>query len=197
MAKVITTSTIPLNAALQEQVSKGTLASLDSADVTPFLASQLQWGVALANGTVIKTNDVPGLQLQVVAGETVVKSDDASLPTVQNLQPVVEATQNKTAGFDPAEANNGGIQAEPVAPANQDTPDSYSESAEATPDATSTMADYNGLSSVMSSSVVLPSISAITTKSQSASQFVPEVSSGTIKSISTLLLAVVLSATIF
>ncbi|KAI1107801.1 Di-copper centre-containing protein [Jackrogersella minutella] len=61
------TGTVPLTSALMNMVVSGKVPSLHKGDVEPFLKSNLESRVSLANGTVVDVNEVDGLCISIVS----------------------------------------------------------------------------------------------------------------------------------
>ena len=79
----VISGTVPLTGFLINQVTAGGLESLDSADVYAYLGKNLPWGVKQACGTVTPTNQVPGLEVQVLSAQVKLSPPgcDVELPT--------------------------------------------------------------------------------------------------------------------
>lgn len=71
-------ATIPLTEKLAMHVDQGLLASLDPADVQPYLERNLRYRVSIADGTSAANTQVRGLRVSVVS--SLVKRGNATLP---------------------------------------------------------------------------------------------------------------------
>lgn len=61
------TGTVPMTSALMNLVASGQVPSLHAGDVEPFLQSNLEVRVSLANGTTVDVHEVDGLYIQIVS----------------------------------------------------------------------------------------------------------------------------------
>ncbi|KAF3061355.1 Tyrosinase [Daldinia childiae] len=61
------TGTIPMTSALMHMVTSGKISSLHAEDAEPFLKSNLEVRVSLANGTVINARHIGGLSINIVS----------------------------------------------------------------------------------------------------------------------------------
>ncbi|KAI0898379.1 Di-copper centre-containing protein [Annulohypoxylon nitens] len=61
------TGTVPMTSALMNLVASGQVPSLHARDVEPFLQSNLEVRVSLANGTTVGVHEVDGLYIQIVS----------------------------------------------------------------------------------------------------------------------------------
>ncbi|KAL1870506.1 hypothetical protein Daus18300_005194 [Diaporthe australafricana] len=75
------TSTVPLTAALVDEVADGALASMDPGDVEPYLRKYLATSVVNANNAKVDTASVAGLEIEVVSWPVQATSSEAQLPT--------------------------------------------------------------------------------------------------------------------
>lgn len=73
--------TVPLTAALVDEVADGTLASMDHGDVEPYLREYLSTRVVGANGVEADPAGVAGLSIEVVSWPVQATSSEAQLPT--------------------------------------------------------------------------------------------------------------------
>lgn len=73
--------TVPLTAALVDEVADGTLASMEPGDVEPYLREHLTTRVVGADGTEADPAGVAGLSIEVVSWPVQATSSEAQLPT--------------------------------------------------------------------------------------------------------------------
>ncbi|KAG6363418.1 hypothetical protein INS49_008517 [Diaporthe citri] len=73
--------TVPLTAALVDEIADGTLASMEPADVEPYLRGYLTTRVVGADGTEADPAGVAGLSIEVVSWPVQATSSEAQLPT--------------------------------------------------------------------------------------------------------------------
>lgn len=73
--------TVPLTAALVDEVADGTLASMEPGDVEPYLREYLTTRVVGADGTESDPAGVAGLSIEVVSWPVQATSSEAQLPT--------------------------------------------------------------------------------------------------------------------
>ncbi|KAG8165382.1 hypothetical protein KVR01_005657 [Diaporthe batatas] len=73
--------TVPLTAALVDEVAEGTLASMDHADVEPFLREYLSTRVVRGDGAEADPAGVAGLSIEVVSWPVQATSSEEQLPT--------------------------------------------------------------------------------------------------------------------
>lgn len=75
------TSTVPLTNVLIEELTSGTISSLDPQEIGPFLENNLVVSVTKNHGTKVDTADVPGLNITIISSLVQGTSSDAHLPT--------------------------------------------------------------------------------------------------------------------
>ncbi|KAI3401584.1 hypothetical protein diail_10185 [Diaporthe ilicicola] len=75
------TSTIPLTAALVDEVADGALASMDPGDVEPHLRKYLATSVVNADNKEVAPSRVPGLKIEVLSWLVQATSSETELPT--------------------------------------------------------------------------------------------------------------------
>lgn len=73
--------TVPLTAALVDEVAEGTLASMDQGDVEPFLREYLSTRVVRGDGAEADPAGVAGLSIEVVSWPVQATSSEEELPT--------------------------------------------------------------------------------------------------------------------
>jgi tyrosinase len=76
----LVTATIPITSALMGQVSEGKLASLQPADVEPFLMSNLKYRVTRLDDQEVGNGDVPSLKISIVSANITMPVDGSELP---------------------------------------------------------------------------------------------------------------------
>lgn len=69
------TGTIPMTSALMNMVTSGNISSLHTGDVEPFLRSNLEFRISLANGTTAEAHEVDGLCISIVS--SIVKAPES------------------------------------------------------------------------------------------------------------------------
>lgn len=75
------TSTVPLTAALVDEVADGALTSMDPGDVEPYLRKYLATSVVDADNTEVDPASLAGLKIEVVSWPVQATSSEAQLPT--------------------------------------------------------------------------------------------------------------------
>ncbi|KAI1345193.1 Di-copper centre-containing protein [Xylariaceae sp. FL0016] len=63
----IVAGTIPLTSALMSMIASRSLASLNVADVKPYLSTNLNLGIALNDGTMVNARDIDGLRVSIAS----------------------------------------------------------------------------------------------------------------------------------
>lgn len=76
----LVTATIPITSALENNFAEGKLASLQPADVEPFLISNLKYRITRLNGQEVGNGDVPSLEISIVSANITMPVDDSELP---------------------------------------------------------------------------------------------------------------------
>lgn len=91
----LVTSTIPLNHALEQKITDGSLQSLDSKDVKEYLACNLKYRVTRTDQSEVSNLDVDGLEIYVIMTEVQEAVSDDKFPTwgAATEQFAVDATQ--------------------------------------------------------------------------------------------------------
>lgn len=74
-------STVPLTHALIEELTNGTISSLDPQVVGPYLENNLVVSVTQSDGTEVEPADVPGLNVTIISSLVEGTASDAHLPT--------------------------------------------------------------------------------------------------------------------
>jgi tyrosinase len=74
-ADLVVTGTVPLTSALLQDIVAGRLASLNPADVEPYLQKNLHWRVTQFDGTEVPRDQVPGLKVSVCSTEVTIAED--------------------------------------------------------------------------------------------------------------------------
>lgn len=72
--------TVPLTAALKEEVLEQRLDSLEVEDIEPYLKQHLKVGVRTAEGTVVDPSNVPGLHIHITSSGVRAPTKDDQLP---------------------------------------------------------------------------------------------------------------------
>lgn len=91
MKDLTISGTLPMTNVLLEAVKQGKLTGMSNKEVSTFLSKNLGWGVALANGTLVESCDVPGLRINVAACEVQPANSMEEFPVYgpwQNLEDV-------------------------------------------------------------------------------------------------------------
>jgi tyrosinase len=95
---IIVSGTVPLTEDLRAAVAAGHLASLNAADVLPYLKEKLNWRVTLFDGSETPAGGVDGLVVSVVS--TAVEEQEGELPVYSGVYAThPEATEGKPAGY--------------------------------------------------------------------------------------------------
>ncbi|KAL9053666.1 MAG: hypothetical protein Q9162_004617 [Coniocarpon cinnabarinum] len=97
--KMLVAGHIPLTRCLQQKVAAGALSSLEEPDVLPYLAKNLQWKVATAQGKVVDNSQVPGLTVGAVSQPVSPPSRPGQLPTYGNAHLANNVTSGKPGGI--------------------------------------------------------------------------------------------------
>lgn len=96
------TGAIPLTTMLVNKVADGTIASLDPDVVEAYLTSQLDWRVAMFDGTEVPVNDVPDLSVSVVQAQVQPAAAPDEFPTWGAVTALVNVTGDRAGGHDGA-----------------------------------------------------------------------------------------------
>lgn len=76
----LVTATIPITSALDDNFAEGKLASLQPADVEPFLISNLKYRITKLNDQEVGNGDVPSLKISIVSANITMPVDERELP---------------------------------------------------------------------------------------------------------------------
>lgn len=76
----LVTATIPITSSLMDNVAEGKLASMQPADVEPFLMSNLKYRITRLNSQEVGNGDVPSLEISVVSANVTMPVEDCGLP---------------------------------------------------------------------------------------------------------------------
>ena len=76
----LVSGTIPLNHALMDNVADGKLATLQPADVEPFLMDNFKYRVTNLNKEEVGNGDVKSLKISIVSANVTMTGDDCDLP---------------------------------------------------------------------------------------------------------------------
>lgn len=90
---------IPLTTMLVNKVAAGSLASLDTATVEPYLTANLDWRVAMMDGTEIPVSDVPDLSVSVVTAQVQPATSRDAFPKWGAYKNLVNITAARPAGY--------------------------------------------------------------------------------------------------
>ena len=96
--ELIIAGAVPLTSALLQDIAAGRLASLEPADVVPYLRSHLHWRVKLWTGEAYPIADVPGLKVSVCSSR--VKIDEEGIPAYSGVYTThTEVTAGRVGGL--------------------------------------------------------------------------------------------------
>lgn len=93
------TGTVPLTTALINAVTAGKLRSLKASDVQPYLTANLNWRVAMMDGTEVPVANVPDLSVSVVSATVQPATADDSFPTWKGYNDLINVTAARAGGF--------------------------------------------------------------------------------------------------
>ena len=97
---LVVSGTVPLTHDLREAVAAGHLASLEPADVLPYLKEKLNWRVTLFDGSETPAAGVDGLVVSVVSTTVTAAGTEDELPVYSGVYEThPEATEGKPAGY--------------------------------------------------------------------------------------------------
>ncbi|PNS20693.1 Tyrosinase [Sphaceloma murrayae] len=95
---VLVTGTIPLTESLTDKCNAGELKDLDPKNVEPYLESNLNWRVAMSDGTAVDNGNVAGLSVSVVTSDVRPPPADTDMPIWGHFSAMPEITANKLGG---------------------------------------------------------------------------------------------------
>ncbi|KAF8860872.1 Di-copper centre-containing protein [Acephala macrosclerotiorum] len=79
-------ATIPLTDSLLKNIASGALKSVDTNDVTKFLATNLKYRITLSNDTAVRNEDVPSLKVSIVSVNVETPDSDSELPVWRDVR---------------------------------------------------------------------------------------------------------------
>lgn len=79
-------ATIPLTDSLVDSIASGRLNSMDTNDVTAFLAENLKYRITLFNDMAVRNEDVPSLKVSVVSVDVEYPETDSELPVWRKIK---------------------------------------------------------------------------------------------------------------
>ena len=92
------TGSMPLTSALLTKADSGELASMNPATVEAYLTNNLQWRVAMFDGTQIPAEDVADLTVTVVTAQVKPAASEDEFPEWSDFVKLTHITQGKPGG---------------------------------------------------------------------------------------------------
>ncbi|KAJ6260030.1 Tyrosinase [Drechslerella dactyloides] len=94
---------VPLTAALMNQIVAGKVSNLGREAVVPFLQKNLRWEVATAGGNAVPTKDVQGLKVSIASSDVKLACVEGALPVWGNPKTEYDVTEGKAGGLEAGE----------------------------------------------------------------------------------------------
>ena len=94
------TGTVPLTTTLRQKVASGALANMEPSTVEPYLQQNLEWRVAMFDGTYVPVSDVPDFSVTVVTSQVQAANAADEFPKWGDFSTMANATSGKEGGHD-------------------------------------------------------------------------------------------------
>ena len=89
---MIVSATIPLTSALLDNIAKGSLKSLDPADVTEFLGKNFQYRLTTLDDVEVGNDKIPSLTISLVGAPVQMPANPNELPVWGDMVSYVDIT---------------------------------------------------------------------------------------------------------